>query len=60
MSEEFETLLAKNGIKHISSAPFHPASNRLAERAVQAIKRGLKEETNENMKSWLVKILMAY
>ena len=60
VSEEFETFLAKNGIKHITSAPFHPATNGLAERAVQTVKRGLKKETNGSMKSRLAKVLMAY
>ena len=33
-SQEFESFLKQNGIQHITSAPFHPASNGLAERAV--------------------------
>ena len=37
VSQEFETFLLKNGVKHITSAPFHPASNGLAERAVQIV-----------------------
>ena len=32
-----------NGIKHIRSAPYHTASNGLAERAAQTLKAGLKK-----------------
>ncbi len=44
MSEEFSSFLLANGIKHIISAPYHPASNGLAERAVQIVKKGLEED----------------
>ena len=57
-------LLVKNlrsfwRIKHITSALYHPATNGLAERAVQTVKRGLKE-TQGSMKVQLAKVLMAY
>ena len=39
VSEEFEIFLAKNGVKHITTAPYHPATNGLAERAVQTVKQ---------------------
>ena len=39
-SLEFRQYCSMNGIKHIRSSPFHPATNGLAERAVQTIKRG--------------------
>eukprot|EP00079_Xenopus_tropicalis_P016020 XP_004914327.1 PREDICTED: uncharacterized protein K02A2.6-like [Xenopus tropicalis] len=41
-SEEFECFLKSNGVKHVRSAPFHPATNGLAERFVQTFKHSLK------------------
>ncbi|XP_051782565.1 uncharacterized protein K02A2.6-like [Erpetoichthys calabaricus] len=41
-SEEFGTFLKSNGVKHIRSAPYHPATNGLAERFVQTFKHSLK------------------
>ena len=42
VSADFEKFLKGNGIKHIRSAPYHPASNGLVERFVQTLKRALK------------------
>ena len=41
-SDEFATFMKMNGIKHIKSAPYHPATNGLAERFVQSLKQALK------------------
>ena len=60
VSAEFEAFLEVNGIKHITSAPYHPASNGLAERAVQIVKKGLKKITSGRIRDRLAKILMPY
>ena len=45
-SDEFATFMKMNGIKHIKSAPYHPATNGLAERFVQSLKQALKTSLN--------------
>ena len=60
VSQEFETYLTKNGVKHITSAPYHLSSNGLAERAVQLVKKGLKKEKEGSMSSRIARVLMAY
>lgn len=60
VSEEFASFLLANGIKHITSAPYHPATNGLAERAVQIIKKGLKKVTKGSIQTRLARVLMAY
>ena len=42
-SAEFEAFMKNNGICHIKSSPYHPASNGLAERAVQCFKESMKK-----------------
>lgn len=60
VSAEMEAFVKSNGIKHITSAPYHPSSNGLAERAVQIVKRGLKKITKGSMRSRLAQILLSY
>eukprot|EP00731_Ephydatia_muelleri_P024460 Em0016g731a len=42
-SQEFETFLKSHGVRHIRTAPYHPASNGLVERAVQTFKTAMKK-----------------
>lgn len=42
-STEFSYFLKSKGIKHLFSAPYHPASNGAAENAVRTIKRVIKK-----------------
>ncbi len=46
ISEEFKGFLKANSIQLFTSAPYHPTSNDLAERAVRRIKRGLRKKSN--------------
>ena len=41
-SEEFTRFLKMNGVKHVRVAPYHAASNGLAERMVQSFKNHMK------------------
>ena len=48
-SEEFAVFLKINGIKHTRSAPYHLATNGLAERFVQSLKQGLKASISSGL-----------
>ncbi len=46
-SQEFETAMKQQGIKHIRSAPYHPSTNGLAERFVQTFKNAMRASEND-------------
>ena len=48
-SQEFQDFAKLNGIRHVTSAPYHPASNGLAERAVQTVTKLLHWRRGENL-----------
>ena len=60
VSSEFKSFLESNGVKHLTSAPYHPASNGLAEHAVQIVKKGLKKIVQGNIRTRLAQVLFAY
>ena len=54
---EFASFTKYSGVKHVKVAPFHPASNGLAERAVRTFKSAMdkmmqdkKQMVNQNLK----------
>ena len=68
-SNGFKTFIKENGIRHITTAPYHPAGSRLAERpyhpagsrlaerAVQTFKEELKKDSTVDMDTQLSKFL---
>ena len=56
-SKDFALFMSEKGIKHITSAPKHPASNGFAERYVRTFKETMKKMVNE--KGSLVKQIPA-
>ena len=60
VSAEFEKFLVLNGIRHVTSAPYHPASNGQAERAVQTVKKGVEKMEPGLLPDRLAKFLFNY
>ena len=60
MSSEFKSFLQKNGIRHITSAPYHPSSNGLVERAVRTFKQGMKKQSDGTVETKLNPFLLSY
>ena len=60
VSEEFQAFIRSNGIRHITSATYHPATNGLAERAVQTSKQALRSvyQSSKPVKEKLAKFLI--
>ncbi|XP_060782844.1 uncharacterized protein K02A2.6 [Neoarius graeffei] len=61
-SEEFQSFIRRNGIKHTTAVPYHPATNGLAERSVQSFKQSMKTMSNSHMslQEKMAKFLHAY
>ena len=55
-SAEFQKFADENGIAHQKVAPYHPAFNGLAERAIQTFKEGIKKLSGlpETRSSWFL------
>ncbi|XP_065182448.1 uncharacterized protein K02A2.6-like [Sycon ciliatum] len=60
-SDEFQRFCSANGIKHTRSSPYHPASNGLAERAIQTVKNALQKSVGDSdLESRLYRFLFQY
>ena len=59
-SAEFKEFTDRNGIQHLTSAPYHPSSNGLAERAVQTFKSAMKKMTSGDIDTRLARFLFQY
>ena len=62
IADEFGEFMMSNGINHIESAPYHPATNGMAEHFVQTFKQDLRAALTEKKSiSWkLANFLLAY
>ena len=59
-SEEFKEFLKQNRIYHVTSAPYHPSTNGLAERAAQTFKQGMKKFSRGTISDRLARFLFQY
>ena len=59
-SAEFAEFMKNNGIIHIKSAPYHPSTNGLAERAVQTFKQGVAKISGNTVQERISKFLFTY
>ena len=61
-SKEFNDFCQKNDIRHVTSAPYHPSTNGLAERSVRTFKETLKKWKNDEdtVQTKVERFLFAY
>ena len=59
-SNEFSDFVKANGIQHVKTVPYHPASNGLTERAVHTFKTCMKKLSNGSLQACVNKFLFKY
>jgi hypothetical protein len=60
VSDEMRQFLSRNGIRHVRTAPYHPASNGQAERAVQTLKSSLAKQRGGDLDERVARFLLTY
>lgn len=60
VSQEMEAFLKKNGIRHVTPAPYNPSSNGLAERSVRTFKEGLEKFKHGDVNTRICRFLYNY
>ena len=59
-SMEFAQFMQRNRIWHVTTAPYHPASNGLAEWDVQTVKEGLRKMVDGSLETQVFRFLFRY
>ena len=59
-SVQFAQFTKNNGIKHVTSLPYHPSTNGLAERTVQTFKEGMRWQKIGFIETCVARFLFAY
>lgn len=60
VSAEFKMFMQRNGMKHVTTAPYHPSSNGCAERAVQTVKSGIEKMGEGSLETKIARFLFKY
>ena len=59
-SNDFKIFTGRNGIRYISTAPYHPSSYGLVEKVVQAFKQGMKKQGKGSVETKLARFIISY